>query len=116
MRTVDDDPPIKTRAATQAYRDNWDRIFGEKEPEAKPDEDAIECTVKSYANYIAPAVNGVINDVEPVGVEIGWLCPCHEPNGDENVRRVSFIDREARIFRCEYTHNEDPIEHSFDDL
>lgn len=32
-RIVDDDPPIKTHAANQAYRDNWDRIFGEPEPE-----------------------------------------------------------------------------------
>ena len=27
-RIVDDDPPIKTHPATQAYRDNWDRVFG----------------------------------------------------------------------------------------
>lgn len=28
---VDDDPPIKTHAASQAYRDNWDRMFGQPE-------------------------------------------------------------------------------------
>lgn len=33
-RIVDDEPPIKTHPANQAYRDNWDRIFGPKdEPE-----------------------------------------------------------------------------------
>lgn len=32
-RVVDDDPPIKTHAATDAYRDNWERIFGEKKTE-----------------------------------------------------------------------------------
>lgn len=30
-RMVDDDDPIKTRAASKEYRDNWDRTFGEKE-------------------------------------------------------------------------------------
>ncbi len=29
---VDDDPPIKTGVASKAYRDNFDRIFGEPEP------------------------------------------------------------------------------------
>lgn len=29
-RYVDDDPPIKTHPASQEYRDNWDRVFGEK--------------------------------------------------------------------------------------
>lgn len=29
-RIVDDDPPIKTGAASKEYRDNWDRIFGGK--------------------------------------------------------------------------------------
>jgi hypothetical protein len=34
---VDDDPPIKTGAASKAYRDNFDRIFGEEEKsEEKP--------------------------------------------------------------------------------
>ncbi len=28
----DDDPPIKTKHASQEYRDGWDRVFGEKEP------------------------------------------------------------------------------------
>jgi hypothetical protein len=28
---VDDDPPIKTGAASKAYRDNFDRIFGEED-------------------------------------------------------------------------------------
>lgn len=28
----DDDPPIRTHPASKEYRDNWDRIFGEKEP------------------------------------------------------------------------------------
>lgn len=28
--TYDEDPPIKTGPASQAYLDNWDRIFGEK--------------------------------------------------------------------------------------
>lgn len=28
-RIVDDEPPIKTGVASQAYRANWDRMFGE---------------------------------------------------------------------------------------
>ncbi len=32
-RIVDDDPPIKSHPASKEYRDNFDRIFGEKEPE-----------------------------------------------------------------------------------
>ncbi len=28
----DDEPPIKTGVTSNAYRDNWDRIFGEKAP------------------------------------------------------------------------------------
>ncbi len=28
---VDDDPPVKTRAASKEYRDNWESIFGEPE-------------------------------------------------------------------------------------
>ena len=35
-RIVDDDPPVKTGASNQAYRDNYDRIFGEKpDPQAE---------------------------------------------------------------------------------
>lgn len=30
---VDDDPPIKTHPASKEYRDNYDRVFGGKEPE-----------------------------------------------------------------------------------
>jgi hypothetical protein len=30
-RIVDDEPPIKTGVASQAYKDGWERIFGEKE-------------------------------------------------------------------------------------
>jgi hypothetical protein len=45
-RIIDDDPPIKTGVASQAYKDNWDRIFGAKTP-TKPDK-----------------------------VEISWPCPC----------------------------------------
>jgi hypothetical protein len=29
-RIIDDDPPIKTRPANKAYRDNYDRIFREE--------------------------------------------------------------------------------------
>lgn len=35
----DDDPPIKSHPASKEYRDNWDRIFGEKEPEEADDYD-----------------------------------------------------------------------------
>ena len=28
-RIIDDDPPIKTGVASDAYRENWDRVFGE---------------------------------------------------------------------------------------
>ena len=31
--TIDDEPPIKTGVSTQAYKDGWERTFGEKEPE-----------------------------------------------------------------------------------
>lgn len=136
---VDDEPPIKSHPANQAYRDNYDRIFGKKdececphqdanEPasmhdascpaksSAAADPDAIECRLNSYANLIPAGPVAVIADVEdPAGIEIGWLCPCCAPTGDEDTRRVCVIDREARIFRCEYVHNEDPIEHKFDD-
>lgn len=30
MKIVDDEPSIKTGAASKEYRDNWDRVFGEK--------------------------------------------------------------------------------------
>lgn len=29
-RIVDDEPPIKTHPASQAYRDNWERMFGKE--------------------------------------------------------------------------------------
>lgn len=56
-RIVDDDPPIKTGAATQAYRDNYDRIFGEPEemtfkisqPERHPDCKVCEGTCGGFA-------------------------------------------------------------------
>jgi hypothetical protein len=41
-RFVDDDPPIKTHPASKEYRDNWDRIFGEKEPESEKGPDEVE--------------------------------------------------------------------------
>lgn len=42
---VDDEPPIKTHPANQAYRDNWDRIFGTKEPEKFDGPFCIGCGV-----------------------------------------------------------------------
>jgi hypothetical protein len=72
-RIVDDEPPIKTHPANQAYRDNYDRIFGKKaehvdgcivpncpgcddgHPEAA-DPDAIECRLSSYANFEKPVI------------------------------------------------------------
>ena len=35
-RIEDDEPPIKTGVTSNAYRENWDRIFGEKEPKPLP--------------------------------------------------------------------------------
>lgn len=34
-RIVDDDPPIKSKT-NQAYRDNWDRVFGEEKTADEP--------------------------------------------------------------------------------
>ncbi len=62
-RMVDDEPPIKTHPASKEYRENWDRVFGERcECPKRPGTDdvvhkdncadAIECAIKSYANVV----------------------------------------------------------------
>jgi hypothetical protein len=35
MKTIDEDV-IRNKPVSQAYRDNWDRIFGDKVPESSP--------------------------------------------------------------------------------
>lgn len=46
MNTYDEEK-IRTKAATQAYRDNWDRIFGDgPEPHKDPDEIEVKVTVR----------------------------------------------------------------------
>lgn len=44
--TVDDDPPIKTGPANKAYRDNWERIFGDGSKEPDPDEIEAKLTIQ----------------------------------------------------------------------
>lgn len=41
MPHFEDDEPIKTHAANKAYRDNWDRMFGE-EPRVAAGENTVE--------------------------------------------------------------------------
>ena len=81
-RIVDDEPPIKSHVANRAFRDNYDRIFGEPAVDVPSDAlceqiekacdaldaDAIECRLTSYANLIVPAYAGVIK-----------CCTCDEP-------------------------------------
>lgn len=36
------------KEAVKNYRENWERIFGEKEPHAAAASDAIECRIRSW--------------------------------------------------------------------
>ncbi len=44
-RIVDDEPPIKTHPASDEYRENWDRIFGDGPQEIADDEDDSVCAL-----------------------------------------------------------------------
>ncbi len=54
-RIVDDDPPIKTGAASQAYRDNFDRIFAEEIDAANAAADKKERELDEYGYGRPPA-------------------------------------------------------------
>lgn len=58
-RIVDDDPPIKTHPANQAYRDNWEATFGEPEEPAGKDPMPYGCGV--------------------CGEPVGCVCDDHDP-------------------------------------
>ena len=91
----DDEPPIKTGVTSNAYRDNWERVFGEAR-KCTPDElavdptrdtDAIECTLRSYANLIVP-LEAQIGPLEKVcegsyddGIADGNLTACSNREG-----------------------------------
>lgn len=40
---VDDDPPIKSHPASKEYRENWERMFGER-PERRALPRPVECS------------------------------------------------------------------------
>ena len=98
----DDDPPIKSHPASKEYRDNFDRVFGEKMTPAEEHEhyiasgeipgvsgsgdDSIECTLKMYANYVVPVAYGVF-PAEP-RVEAAGNTQITEPSFVEACRKA----------------------------
>lgn len=108
----DEDDPIRSKT-TQKYREMYDTIDwgdhparGENDSEpAEPAEpgDAIECTLKTYANVVAPLEAQF--PVETYTPQIGDQCPLCETRTP-----IQTIDHDERIFECS-----DRV-HSFDEL
>ncbi len=70
-RIVDDEPPIKTHPANNAYRENYDRIFGE--PEEKPAPTPAQVAVREYLD--------AGGEPSPIGW-YGVITPVEEPRVD----------------------------------
>lgn len=89
---VDDDPPIKTGAASTAYRDNWERIFGEEET---PDVTVKSITVASYSAHWSEG------DQEFVGrcadyPSLSWLAPTALEAYDGIVKLVAEVEADLK--------------------
>lgn len=146
-----------TSEAQKNYRDNYDRIFGDKpvydcdecaDTGCVVDPDADPKTVQTEGDLLKPCnlcgatdhervtmANGmtligcsavpqgmfipeevrvaagpnVVLHIEPEGVDIGWLCPTCPPDGNEEPRRITGIDREEGYYECEtkFAHQSD---------
>lgn len=107
----DDDVPIKTGPASQAYLDNWEHVFGEKFEEKcredtsavfpiDGDSDAIECRVKLYANFEQPRPNAIF----PA------MCVCDEPTCDaqpcKDLRELRIAYAVVKRLRADSPHLE----------
>lgn len=87
----DDDPPIKTGASTKAFRDGWDRIFGEEEKSDVTENAMREALEKSVRDPEKAATFPVAGDSDAIEIRLtSWLwhckvCNCYvsDPSGHD---------------------------------
>lgn len=96
--SYDEDDPIRSKT-TQAYRDNWDRVFGEeKPPEPTPETDAM--FVKVPINCTQPGWNGIAKLDEPPRYSCAKCCDTGcvpDPNADPS----TFVTEADGLVNCD---------------
>jgi hypothetical protein len=80
-RIVDDDPPIKSHVANRAYRDNFDRIFGEPAPaeDTYDFHEPIPMRVETFCGICGEIGGCVCDDHDPACARLcteGADCDC----------------------------------------